>query len=533
MEEKADYQEWVKKISQAAGITEEKIAEEEFSLIHHFSSKAFWQGVKVSLGIFLLAAVPRLLFIFLVSGTQNAGVGWYNDSYHHWQIAYLAQQIGFSRGFLRLWDLQGMEYFWGLLHPVLLSFLFTITGSADMLIPRLLNVALGSATAVVAYWLIKRSFNGKAALAAVILIALSPIGIFTDTSGMQEPLGIFLLLTGLFFLPKKTWLTGIVWGLAAMTRAEYWVFATILVGVVVFDRAIKGRLLLVVAFAAIVILYMQYLFIKTGNFVYPIYWNFLGNAAGKWEKAAPLTAQQLAIRNVFIGILVISIIVAFYVLIKKPKLYLFSLLGLGNFMFLSLFVGLSQYLHSYLPRFWVDRIFWLPYLWLSCMAAIGLFFFLPKYGKKVGAAGGMVLLVLIIAALQFAWMPIAYYRTQDTTTLPMDMQYAHQVATLYKSGSILLPGTDPVFTYALYKNGISGAHIRGEMFGPFYYMPQDPFADWTTNRDVVFHYLQQQQVSLLLFTNQDINYQQLVKQEGTHFHFLRHIGPYEVYAVQL
>lgn len=533
-ENNTNYDEWVQKVSQAAGITEEKILEEEITVIEQVSSKRFWQSLGISCSVFLVALLPRLFFIFFISGTQNAGVGWYNDSYHHWQIAYLTQQIGLSQGFLRLWDLQGMEYFWGLLHPMVLSALFTITGSADILISRLFNVVLGSLSTVLVYWIITRDFNWKAGIAAAVLISINPIGIFTDTSGMQEPLGIFLFLLGFFFLAKKIWLTGFFWGLAALTRAEYWVFSLMLVGIVlVFDKKQQGKLGLVITYGTIVLLYMKYLLDKTGNALYPIYWNFLGNAAGKWEKAIPLTVQQIEIRYVFLVILLLAAIIGIYLLIKRPKLYLFSLLGIGNFMFLALFVGFSQYLKSYLPRFWVDRIFWLPYMWVSCVVAIGLFYFLPKYLRTLGIWVGVIFLGVLAVGLQHIWEPIMYYSTLDTTTLPQDMSYAKQVATYYQHGNILIPGTDPIFTYALYKNGIAGAHIRGEMFGPFYYMSKDPFANWEVNRTIVFSFLQKQQVSLMLFDPGQIEYQELIVKEPTHFIKVATIGRLQLYRVSL
>jgi len=65
--------------------------------------------VATAAGIFLLAALPRLFVIFFVTDPQNPGLGWYGDTFHHWQIAYLSKEIGFSQGFLRLWDFKGLE----------------------------------------------------------------------------------------------------------------------------------------------------------------------------------------------------------------------------------------------------------------------------------------------------------------------------------------------------------------------------------------------------------------------------------------
>src|SRR5215207_3401390 len=93
----------------------------------------FW----IAFLIFIAALALRLYSLFNITNPQNSGVeGWYSDTYHHWQIAYLSNQIGFNEGFLRLWDLKGLEYFWGLMHPLIGSLLISITGSADIVIFR-------------------------------------------------------------------------------------------------------------------------------------------------------------------------------------------------------------------------------------------------------------------------------------------------------------------------------------------------------------------------------------------------------------
>src|SRR3989344_6083818 len=68
--------------------------------------------------VFILALVPRLLYIYVFSNPNFPG--WYTDVFHHWQIAYLSKEVGFHESFLRLWDFKGMEFFWGLLHPLIL-----------------------------------------------------------------------------------------------------------------------------------------------------------------------------------------------------------------------------------------------------------------------------------------------------------------------------------------------------------------------------------------------------------------------------
>lgn len=82
-----------------------------------------------------IAALPRLLCLFIFSDPENPGLGAYNDVWHHWQIAYLTREIGLSApGGPRLWDLKGLDYFWGVLHPLLMVAVFDLTGSIDIAI---------------------------------------------------------------------------------------------------------------------------------------------------------------------------------------------------------------------------------------------------------------------------------------------------------------------------------------------------------------------------------------------------------------
>lgn len=104
-----------------------------------------WLTLVLVLLIFVIAFVTRAYVLFRVTDPQNAGAEvWYSDVYHHWQIAYLTKEIGVHQGFLRLWDLKGMEYFWGLGHPLISMLLMTITGSSNILVTRLLSVGMGS-----------------------------------------------------------------------------------------------------------------------------------------------------------------------------------------------------------------------------------------------------------------------------------------------------------------------------------------------------------------------------------------------------
>lgn len=121
------YSEWFRKIHNATGFDEKKIKQREKSPDSYDK-----QNPLFLITIFLIAFIPRIIYAFFIS--DPIVPGWYTDVFHHWQIAFLSKEVGFSHGFLRLWDFKGMEFFWGLLHPLILVILFYITGSISILV---------------------------------------------------------------------------------------------------------------------------------------------------------------------------------------------------------------------------------------------------------------------------------------------------------------------------------------------------------------------------------------------------------------
>jgi len=123
------HEEWLKSLTHGEErvlTVKEKIESDKYTLM-------------IAFAILVLAFLVRLIFIYKFTDPQNPGDGWAGDTFHHWQIAYLTQEIGLKEGFLRLWDLKGMEFFWGPLHPILMIILFAITGSVSIEIPRILS----------------------------------------------------------------------------------------------------------------------------------------------------------------------------------------------------------------------------------------------------------------------------------------------------------------------------------------------------------------------------------------------------------
>jgi hypothetical protein len=431
-------------------------------------------------GLVVVAAVPRLVYIFFVSNPENAGVGWYGDTYHHWQIAYLTKEVGLTApGGPRLWDLKGLEYFWGVLQPLMLVALFYVTGSIDVVLERLLSVAFGVLVVVMIFLLCRRHWGMRVAVPASLFAALVPTSVFNDGQGILEPIGVGLTLLGIWLWPKRGLWTGISWALAAMARAEAWVYAMGMIAAAFLRReGARQRLLLIVGWLVPILIYMKTMLDHTGNPIYPLSENFFNNALGRWEYATTLSSEQIAVRPVLGVLLVLAVLGLAWTLWKRPNGYMFLTFGMGYWVFTAGTLGFTQYLKSWVWWFWYIRFFDFPYQFAGVLATIALFYLLPRWlGERaalpLAAAAGIVALV----AVQAAWAPIlSVYRTTEPRWA-QTVSAGQLIGGIYRQpqnrdGVVNFPQTRSDLTYVLARfEGIDGRHIVGQLYDPFYDLP--------------------------------------------------------------
>lgn len=474
------------------------------------------RALALAAGVFLAALLPRLVVLFFVTDPQNPGLGWYGDTFHHWQIAYLSKEIGFSEGFLRLWDLKGLEYFWGLLHPLILIGLFKVMGSVSIVIPRLLSAVGASVSLGLLFLLLRRHFGTQIALAGSLLAVVNPVGVFSDSIGMQEPLGLIFLLGGLLLWPKDSFWTGLAFGVAGMVRAEYWIFGAglMLVGMLTRQR-LERKLTLGVGWLIPSLLYARYLTVWTGNPIYPVYWNFLGNAAGEWMIEAPLTPERLVARwTARVGLL-IAAYAAYRILKQRSSSSLFVLLGLGNIIFLGVMWGVSSYIHGYIHRFIFDRLMVVPYIYLGIFISIALFRYLGGRGQRGGQLIRPWLPIAAIAlAVQVAWIPLMGYYDGIRPIWEEEKALAEEIASKYEGGAIAFPEDRPALTYALVQfHGLQARAFQSQMYDPFAYMQGDPFDNWRNNRAALGDWFRRLDIGLLVYDVGKSQYEELIKRE--------------------
>lgn len=430
-----------------------------------------------AVGIVAAAALPRLLFIFLVGQPENAGDGMYDDVYHHWQIAYLTQQIGLGHG-PRLWDLKGMEYFWGILHPLLMAAVFTVTGSVSIVLSRLVSTAFGCAVVLLVFLLCRRHWGLLVAIPAAAFAAFAPTSVFNDASGMVEPVAVALVLLGIWLLPGHAFIAGIAWGLASMARAEAWVFTLGLVVATVLHPATRRQsITLAVGWIAVVLVYMKVLLDQTGNPIYPVYWNFLADALGRWEAPIGLTPGQRMVRPA-LGLLLLAAAAGLaYTLVRRPRGYLLLTFGFGYWVFVAGLLGFTAYLRSWVDWMWMTRVFAFPYDFAAILAAIGLFSLAPRRVGPRWLPAAAVAAAAALLLVQVAWVPIWAVYSRTFEVWAGTVQAGERIGAAYhrpgiEGGAFAVPSDHPDLTYTLARYGhLPGRDLISQLYDPFYYLP--------------------------------------------------------------
>lgn len=427
--------------------------------------------------VWAVAVSPRLYALFVLTDPENPGDGWHGDVFHHWQIAYLTKEIGlWDPSGPRLWDLKGLDYFWGLIHPVLLVALFIVTGSVDVVIPRLVSVFFGAMSVVLLFALCRRYWGLSVALAAALFAALLPTNVFIDATGFLEPMGIALILLGIWLWPKRGFWTGVAWALAAMARAEAWVFSLGLLVATYFRRAYhRKRLMATIAWIVLIAAYMKVLVDRTGDPIYPVYWNLLANIFGKWAVAPQATPEQMAARPYLAALMVVGLGGLAWSLWKRPASYMLLTFGFGYVAYTGLSLGLTSYLVNWQSWFWQERFFLFPYEFAGVLVALGLLWAAPRlWGRRVVPAAWAAIVVIVVAA-QLEWAPILKLYDATGARWTQSQSAASQLMAVYDQpayrGHVLnIPPDKPAMFYAMVEyHGLQGRDVVGQLYDPFYY----------------------------------------------------------------
>jgi hypothetical protein len=473
------------------------------------------------------AAIPRLLYLFVFSDPENPGLGVYDDVWHHWQIAYLTKEVGLTAaGGPRLWDLKGLEYVWGPIHPLLMVAIFTVTGSIDIVLNRLVSLVFGVVVVVLVFHLCRRYWGTQVAIAAALFATLLPTSVMTDASGMVEPLAVALSLLGLWAWSRgKGFWSGVALALAAVARAEEWIFSSgLLIAAWLGRRSWQRYFPLIAGFAAVMLIYMKVLLDRTGNPIYPFYWNFFGVAAGRWG-AGSTSASQEGVRPFLIALLLASLIGLAWTLWKRPASYMLLTFGFGYWVFITGTYGLTAALSGW--QWWIPftRRFEFPVLFAAVLLVVLALLWAPRrFGKKALAAGWIVTAATLVGA-QLAWLPIAQAFGPTEAPWRASMADSRQLGAWYNlppyaGHALAVPADRPDITYGLARfGGVEGKHLVSEMYDPFSYLPSGgTFLDnQATVSTLVACWLGDTDTRMIAFRNDNANYGLLVSYNPSWF----------------
>lgn len=433
-----------------------------------------------SIAILAAAALPRIYYLYFVSGPENAGEGAYADVWHHWQIAYLTKEIGLTApDGPRLWDLKGLEYFWGPLHPYLMNALFFVTGSIDIVLERWLSLIAGSVVVLLTFLICRRFWGAQVAIAASIFTVALPTSVMNDASGMLEPLGVGLVLTGIWAWNRHHgfW-SGLAFGLATTARAESWIFSLGMVVAALFRRAARNQgLLLVAGFALVMLVYMKTLLDHTGNPIYPLWWNFLANAAGKWE-STPIDPSQAAVRPYLGAVVAASTVGLALTLRTRPRGYMYLAFGFGQWLFVAGMLGFTAYLASWVWWMPITRVFAYSYDFTAVLGVLFLLMVVPRWLGPRALPVAWTAIVAAALAVQVVWLPIHAVFGSTDAAWQQAIVSGREIGTLYNTtpgvagGGLNVPDDRPDLTYTLARYGnVSGKHLVSQLYDPFYYLP--------------------------------------------------------------
>ena len=462
------------------------------------------------------ASIPRLLYLFVLSDPENPGLGVYDDVWHHWQIAYLTKEVGLTAaGGPRLWDLKGLEYVWGPIHPLLMVAVFTVTGSIDVVLNRLVSLVFGVLVVVVIFHLCRRYWGMHVAIAAALFAILLPTSVMTDASGMVEPLAVALSLIGIWAWSRgKGFWSGVALALAAVSRAEEWLFSTgLVIAAWLRTRAWRQYFPLLAGFAGVMLVYLKVLQDQTGNPIYAFYWNFLGVAAGRWGQGS-ISASQESVRPFLLALLLASLIGLGWTLWKRPASYMLLTFGFGYWVFITGTYGLTAALSGW--QWWIPltRRFEFPLLFAAVLLAVCALWWAPRrFGRKALPVAWTVTATTLITA-QLAWVPIADAFGPTENPWRAAMADSRQLGAwysepLYAGHALAVPADRPDITYGLARfGGVEGKHLVSEMYDPFSYLPSGyKYADHqATVTTIVGCWLGETDTRMIAFRDDNENY---------------------------
>ena len=443
--------------------------------------------------LFLLALGFRLLFLFFVSGLEYCG--WYHDSYHHWQIAYYTLHKGLKHDPPIMWDLNGMEYFWGLLPTLMESLLLWAFNTASIVPFRVFNSVMGSLSVCLIYLLGKTYFSERVGWLAAILVAICPVLLEVDTSGMLDPMGVTFLLFALLFYTRNTFACGIFSGLASLCHIEFWFISlSLCCCYLVYEKSATKFTPSIIGWLVPMVPYFWFLQTRTGVWLYAFRWNYIGSVQGEWIKDVQVSFQaQIAPRGVAITFLAVSVAALFYLMKAKSRQYPPHAFFLIKIAMQGMIFGLTAYVVPYIAmyqfgRLFIDRLFALNYYYISFLVTLVLETLPAKLhivSLKPNSPRMTQLLFSLVAVaylLSFPYVNQQYFDRIYHDPYVNQMSLADWIVSGHQGGTVI--SSLVIANYRLINRGISHDEVFGSLYSPRYWGIDDLNASYAWLREL-------------------------------------------------
>lgn len=450
------------------------------------------------LSVFILAFLARLYVLWMTP------IDWNWDSYHHWQIAYYTLHIG-ARQF-RMWDLTGMEYFWGVVPHLIEAILLWLLRTSSMLPFRIINIILGSASSALVFKIGEDKFNWRVGIFSGVLVALaSPFTVF-DITGLGDTLATFFVLASIYVTDSRPFLSGIFLGLGCQSRIEFWGIAALYFFFLTIYRRFKhsgGRIdyffSKLTAWFLIMVTFFIFFYAKTGNPFYPFYWSiyntvggYSGPSAGsaftdllimKVINLVSPSSELFSLRMLFISTLFISMYFYINSIRKQPenKNTDFFIMSLSIIVFRSVFfiAGGAKWLTDSYVMLLMIRVFQFD----IALGFLVIFYFSSKIVRYKNQLSAVIFIIMLPISIMNTG---EYIRFQDSQKYGFDV--ADNFVKLYDGGTITCD--NPTIVYQLiHQGGVKPINILSNHYSAFYYT-SDPnieqFLAWFVGNNITF-----------------------------------------------
>lgn len=418
-----------------------------------------------SLAFFFLLSLSIRLTAFLL-----IPVDWNWDSFHHWQIAYFTLKIGLGRG--RMWDLGGMEYFWGVFPHLVEAFILWLLRTTSILPYRFFNMVVGSLTVWLIYLIGRDQFRLRVGLYAALLSALCPVLVIFDILALQDTTALFFTIAAFYFYNRHPILSGLLFGLASQSRIEIWVISPLFVlGFLLYGRDTKRFTRLLLGWLIVLVPFMWFFWTRTGNAIYPVYWSFY-DALGGWSGVERPPFSTLVSRFIsdwagkmvreprawaLASPVILSTASLLYMVKRPPRRYPLYTLFFFSFLFCGFYT--LQYLRSFFLFLIVLRIMMLPVVLGTLILA-----YLTSKPRLRAYHLDKISLILFVSLLAVAIS--AYHGYQHFTTY--SFQAADEAMEYYRGGRIVCDL--PTIVYRIADRwGVPVTHLLSNHYNPFYY----------------------------------------------------------------